>query len=183
MLTRPAATPRAADLDRVGVGRRGPAVRRPFDTASLSPWPPRSTARRRAGSCSARDRSPGLGPARCPLPAFFRSSGKSVACVTSTAMPTCGSMPKALVIAPRRPISSCTVETANSAQLSFLPRRAPQGLDRRPTGRSCRPSPATLARLLGIGAIARAQASRGRRRPRAPRPAPCPWRRCRATGP
>ena len=31
---------------------------------------------------------------------------------TSTATPTCGSIPKALVLAPRRPISSCTVETA-----------------------------------------------------------------------
>ena len=47
--------------------------------------------------------------------------GQSVACVTSTATPTCGLTPYALVIAPRRPISSCTVETAYSA--TFRPPR------------------------------------------------------------
>ena len=109
----------AADLDGVGVGaggfRRGGqligdlAAVGGLDRAARRPW----------GSCSVRDGSPGRGrDARRPLPSS-RPSGNRWHGVTSTATPTCGLTPKVLVWAPRRPISSCTVETAYRPQVSL----------------------------------------------------------------
>ena len=76
--------------------------------------------------------------------------GQSVACVTSTATPTCGFTPYALVIAPRRPISSCTVETANTATFRpprFFARRSASMHTHRPVLLSM---PGELARSLRI---------------------------------
>ena len=60
--------------------------------------------------------------------------GQSVAWVTSTAMPTSGSTPWALVRAPRRPISSHTVDTAYTATFGsfFATRRNASTTTHRP---------------------------------------------------
>jgi len=81
----------AGGLHGVGVGAGGRVRRRPADTES--PPCPRlgSAARRRPGSCSGSDKSRGPPPSLMSPSCFLSIVGQSVACVTSTAMPTCGS--------------------------------------------------------------------------------------------
>ena len=113
MLTSAVATPARASW----IGSASVGVARPSATictgifslcAVLSRW-----SKRTGLMLAPRDRTGP--PPSLTLPSRFSAEsimGWSVAKVTSTAMPTSGAMPKVEVVAPRLPISSCTVPTA-----------------------------------------------------------------------
>ena len=183
MLTSAGGHARPVDLDGVGVGAGRPAaggqligdlvlvggLDQPLDDL--------------VDSCSGRDRSPARCPgARPPLPSS-RSWGSRWRGSRPPRCPPADRSPKALVLAPRRPISSCTVETAYTPQASLLARHAPaEGLDHHP-----QPALSSIAgetaRLLGI--VRKPSSNVTAIADRAPpwQPLPCWPRRCRATSP